>query len=69
MKDNFSNHAADYAKFRPTYPQEVFDFLYDLIEEKNDAWDVATGNGQVAVELTKHFKQVLATDLSAQQLE
>ena len=68
MKDNFSNHAADYAKFRPTYPQEVFDFLYDLIEEKNDAWDVATGNGQVAVELAKHFKQVLATDLSAQQL-
>ena len=68
MKDNFSNHAADYAKFRPTYPKEVFDFLYELIEEKTNAWDVATGNGQVAVELAEQFKQVLATDLSAQQL-
>jgi len=68
MKDNFSNHAADYAKFRPTYPQELYDYLYGIVQQKSKAWDVATGNGQVAVELSKVFTEVLATDLSANQL-
>lgn len=68
MKDNFSNHAQDYAKFRPTYPKAVFEFLYDLLPEKLNAWDVATGNGQVAVELATKFQNVLATDLSPQQI-
>ena len=68
MKDNFSNHAADYAKFRPTYPEELYAYLYKIIPQKFKAWDVATGNGQVAAELAKVFKAVLATDLSAKQL-
>ena len=68
MKDNFSNHAADYAKFRPTYPQELYTFLFKIVQNKSKAWDVATGNGQVAVELSKVFTEVLATDLSAKQL-
>jgi SAM-dependent methyltransferase len=32
------------------------------------AWDCATGNGQAALALTEHFRQVHATDLSARQL-
>ncbi|RXG28483.1 class I SAM-dependent methyltransferase [Leeuwenhoekiella marinoflava] len=68
MKDNFSNHAADYAKFRPTYPQELYVYLFDIVQQKSKAWDVATGNGQVAFELSKVFDEVLATDLSAKQL-
>jgi SAM-dependent methyltransferase len=32
------------------------------------AWDCATGNGQAALALAEHFKQVRATDLSAEQL-
>ncbi|RXG11291.1 methyltransferase family protein [Leeuwenhoekiella aestuarii] len=68
MKDNFSSHAADYAKFRPTYPQELYTFLFKIVQNKSKAWDVATGNGQVAVELSKTFDEVLATDLSAKQL-
>lgn len=32
-------------------------------------WDAATGNGQAAIALAKHFNQVLATDGSADQLD
>jgi ubiquinone/menaquinone biosynthesis C-methylase UbiE len=32
------------------------------------AWDAATGNGQAAVALTKHFDKVFATDGSADQI-
>ncbi|MCZ4243346.1 class I SAM-dependent methyltransferase [Pedobacter punctiformis] len=69
MKDNFSTQAAEYAQFRPTYPPELYDFLLSLIKEKNNVWDCATGNGQVARELAKHFKQVFGTDISENQLK
>lgn len=66
--DNFSGQAATYAEFRPTWPPELLEFLLGLVPEKRAAWDVATGNGQVATELADHFKTVLATDISAAQL-
>lgn len=69
MKDNFSVQSAAYAQFRPTYPHELYDYLLSLVEEKNTAWDCATGSGQVARELAKHFKQVFGTDISENQLK
>ena len=69
MKDNFSKQATLYSKFRPGYPKKLFDFIMPLIPEKNAAWDVGTGNGQVAVTLVSHFKKVYASDLSAAQIE
>lgn len=69
MKDNFSVQSAEYAQFRPTYPQELYEFLLSLLSENNTAWDCATGNGQVARELAKHFKQVFGTDISENQLK
>ncbi len=69
MKDNFSNHAADYAQFRPTYPAELYSYLFSLITDKDFAWDCGTGNGQIAVELAKNFNHVWATDLSEEQLK
>lgn len=68
MKDNFSAQSGLYSKFRPAYPQRLFDFLLPLVPEKNIAWDCGTGNGQVAVKLSRHFKKVFATDLSAVQI-
>jgi SAM-dependent methyltransferase len=68
MKDNFSNQSKDYAKFRPHYPPELFDFLISLTREQAIAWDCGTGNGQVAVELAKHFEHVFATDISENQI-
>jgi SAM-dependent methyltransferase len=69
MKDLFSNHASIYAAFRPLYPQDLYDFIFKYVKEKNAAWDCGTGNGQVAQVLSKEFKQVYATDISQQQLD
>lgn len=69
MKDNFSLGAEDYAKFRPHYPVELFEYVYALVNQKNAAWDCGTGNGQVAGVLADAFKEVFATDISQQQLD
>lgn len=68
-KDNFSEQAKIYAKFRPKYPAELYDFLLPHIKNKRVAWDCATGNGQVANILAKDFKKVIATDASSKQIE
>jgi len=68
MKDNFSASPEQYAKYRPDYPQSIFDFIYPLLNEKVNAWDCGTGNGQAAQELSKEFEHVEATDISEQQL-
>jgi ubiquinone/menaquinone biosynthesis C-methylase UbiE len=67
-KDNFSVQSKDYAAFRPKLQQEVYDFVISHVQRFNLAWDVGTGNGQTAVELSKVFKQVIATDISENQL-
>lgn len=69
MKDNFSTKSDEYAKFRPNYPLELFEYLKNLFSEKQTAWDCGTGNGQVAVELANFFGSVYATDISEQQLK
>jgi len=69
MKDNFSTHSAQYLKFRPTYPNELYQFLLSLTETKDAAWDCGTGNGQVALELAKYFREVHATDISEKQIQ
>lgn len=68
FKDHFSAHAAAYATNRPTYPPELFAWLVTLAPDRRVAWDCATGSGQAAVELAKHFEKVIATDASPQQL-
>jgi ubiquinone/menaquinone biosynthesis C-methylase UbiE len=69
IKDNFSIQARTYAQFRPTYPKEVFEYLDSIVNNKNIAWDCATGNGQMARELAKSFEKVYATDISQKQLD
>lgn len=69
IKDKFSSQASTYKKYRPTYPQEVYDELLDCLTERNQCWDCGTGNGQVAIQLAKYFKQVYATDISQKQLD
>jgi len=69
MKDNFSAQSEQYAKFRPTYPDKLYQFLLPLLETKDAAWDCATGNGQVAQVLSEYFKEVHATDISEKQIK
>jgi SAM-dependent methyltransferase len=66
--DNFSKQAADYARFRPRYPEELFCYLADLCPNRELAWDCGTGNGQCAVSLVQFFESVIATDASEKQL-
>lgn len=68
MKDLFSSHSEDYSRFRPGYPEELFEFLRKLCQTREIAWDCGTGNGQVAGELAVLFEQVYATDISVNQL-
>jgi ubiquinone/menaquinone biosynthesis C-methylase UbiE len=68
FKDHFSKHAAEYAHYRPHYPESLFDFLASLVPEKRIAWDCATGNGQAANGLAGPFQYVIATDPSRTQI-
>jgi ubiquinone/menaquinone biosynthesis C-methylase UbiE len=68
FKDHFSKQAADYAKFRPRYPKELFRWLGSVAPSTQLAWDCATGNGQAAVEVAEIFRSVIATDASEKQI-
>lgn len=67
-KDLFSEQASVYAQYRPTYPDELYDYITSFVPDKEAAWDCATGNGQAAVALARYFKKVMATDISEAQL-
>lgn len=69
MKDNFSTQSDKYAKYRPAYPSDFFEYLNSIVPAKQAAWDCGTGNGQVAFELAKTFDKVFATDISQAQLD
>jgi len=68
FKDHFSRQAADYAKFRPGYPEELFAYLGKVAPSRQVAWDCGTGNGQAAVALAAVFDRVIATDASEKQI-
>jgi ubiquinone/menaquinone biosynthesis C-methylase UbiE len=68
-KDLFSSQASLYAKYRPTYPAELYDYILGFVQERNSAWDCATGNGQAAGALAGYFQRVEATDSSEAQLK
>jgi SAM-dependent methyltransferase len=68
FKDHFSKQAADYAKFRPRYRPELFEYLGGIAPSRQLAWDCGTGNGQAAVGLASVFDHVVATDASEKQI-
>ncbi len=68
MSNLFSSASDAYKQYRPTYPESLYQYLADISPAKNLAWDCGCGNGQASVALAKHFKQVQATDVSAEQI-
>lgn len=68
FKDHFSGHASNYARYRPVYPPELFEYLASLCDIRETAWDCGTGNGQAAVELAPYFESVIASDPSEAQI-
>lgn len=68
FKDYFSKQASIYSRYRPHYPQALFEYLALVAPGRDTAWDCGTGNGQAALGLTPYFRQVIATDPSEEQL-
>lgn len=68
FKDHFSKQAAEYAAFRPRYPQNLFEYLGSVAPSPRFAWDCGTGNGQAAIGLASVFHRVIATDASEKQI-
>ncbi|WP_300615593.1 class I SAM-dependent methyltransferase [Dokdonella sp.] len=68
FKDLFSGHADVYRAARPTYPDELFDWLAAQAPARDLAWDAGCGNGQASVALASRFARVYASDPSAQQI-
>ncbi len=68
FKDHFSSASDRYAAYRPDYPAALFAWLAGQCAERDTVWDCATGSGQAALGLAAHFRQVVATDASAEQI-
>ena len=65
---SFGKQAATYAKGRPGYPKELYQWISESTSTHNLVWDIGTGSGQAAHTLTNYFKAVYATDISANQI-
>ena len=65
---DFSRVAKEYGASRPGYPEELFAWLAGSVPRRETALDAATGSGQAAWGLAKHFDRVIAIDVSAEQL-
>lgn len=68
FEDHFSKLADTYSKYRPRYPSSMFEYLASCCSNHNLAWDCGTGNGQAAIELTRYFNKIYATDASKEQI-
>ncbi|HJS22223.1 MAG TPA: class I SAM-dependent methyltransferase [Steroidobacteraceae bacterium] len=68
FKDHFSRQSSHYAAHRPGYPTELYAWLARHVRGHERVWDCATGSGQAAIDLARHFASVVASDASAAQI-
>ncbi|MCO5571482.1 hypothetical protein L7F22_025222 [Adiantum nelumboides] len=68
MATLFCEQAGIYALARPRYPAQLYKLLASLSKGHKKAWDVGTGNGQAAVGLADYYEEIIATDVSTEQL-
>jgi len=68
----FNSHSEIYKKFRPVYPQALYDKLESFCRTHGgtfeSAVDAACGTGQATVPLSRMFQSVVAVDSSQGQL-
>jgi hypothetical protein len=65
---HFNQKTDNYLRFRPDYPDALYDYLAKLVKDHQCAWDCGTGNGQAALALSKYFDQVIASDVNQEPL-
>ncbi len=68
FRDHFSHDSAGYAAHRPTYPEQLAEWLARESPARTLAWEAGCGSGQLSLLLAERFERVLATDASAQQI-
>ena len=66
FSDHFSGVAGDYARYRPDYPEKLFDWLARQPAAAGTAVDVACGTGQATLPLVRRFERVVGVDASAE---
>lgn len=66
--DHFSRVADQYSSFRPSYPDELFDWLARVAPQRDLAWDCGAGSGQATAALAARFARVVGMDISDAQL-
>ncbi|MCE7796851.1 class I SAM-dependent methyltransferase [Sphingobium sufflavum] len=64
----FASGGESYARYRPTYPDELPAFLAGAAPDRALAVDVGCGNGQFTAQLAAHFEAVVGLDSSADQI-
>ena len=71
QKFDFGKTSKEYAKYRDIYPQELYTRLYELgIGTKGSKWlDLGTGTGVVPREMAKYGADIVAVDISKEQIE
>lgn len=71
QKFDFGKTSEEYAKFRDIYPQELYEKLYSLgVGVKDTNWlDLGTGTGVIPRGLAKYGANILATDISENQIK
>ena len=68
MENLFADRAPQYARSRPTYPNELGDWLADVASARECVWEAGSGSGQLSTLLADRFELVVATDASVEQL-
>lgn len=68
---DFGKASKEYAKYRDIYPEELFTRLHELgIGKKDSKWlDLGTGTGVVPRGMAKYGADILAVDISENQIE
>ena len=69
MKDLFSSGSQLYQVARPSYPVHVIQEILKHVPSTQFAWDCGAGSGQLTQLLAPYFDHVVATDISADQLQ
>lgn len=71
QKFDFGKTSKEYAKYRDIYPEELFERLHELgIGKKDSKWlDLGTGTGVIPRGMAKYGADILAVDISENQIE
>jgi len=66
---HFAGYAGEYRRFRPGYPDVLFERLVELAPRPGRVWECGAGSGQATGGLATRFGEVIATDVARRQLE